>query len=129
MGLDLATEWRSRRWRRLLNIIDGLPRNWAFVEAVTSDEEWAETVLKHPQPPAPARVMSQWSPELEMLTNVYDRLGELIQVVAASHGGKPRRVPAAPRPVTALDRVRRRRARQQHLRLVAQVLPGAERTG
>lgn len=126
MRLDLATEWRSRRWRRLLNIIDHLPRNSAYREAVAEDEDLARQLLKVKPPDddaVPVRRMSDWSAEVEMLTAVLDRLGELVQAVAALGGAKPRRVQPAPRPVTAFERVRRNRRADQHRALVSRVLP------
>jgi hypothetical protein len=125
MRLDLATEWRSRRWRRLLNIIDHLPRTSAYREAVADDDDLARHLLKHspPDPGRPQRRMSDWSPEVEMLTAVLDRLGELVQAVAAVGGAKPKKVQPAPRPVTAYERVRRNRRAERHRSLVSRVLP------
>jgi hypothetical protein len=120
----LGTEWRARRWRKLLNLIDGLPRDSAYVEALTSDEQWAAAVLDNPPPDGPpTRRMADWTPELEMLTNLYDRVGELIQVTVATAGGKPRKVQPAPRPTTALERARRHRREAKHRSLVSRVLP------
>jgi hypothetical protein len=67
--------------------------------------------------------MSEWSPVVELLTLLANRLGELTQVVAALGGAKPGRVPPLPAPVTALDRVRHRVRRRKHAALVARVLP------
>lgn len=67
--------------------------------------------------------MSEYSPEFEMLANLYDRLGDLIQATIAAQGGKPPKVKPYPRPSTALDRVRERRRYDKHRRLVARVLP------
>jgi hypothetical protein len=125
MRLDLATEWRSRRWRRLLNIIEHLPRTSAYREAVAQDEDLARHMLsKAPlEESKPIRRMSDWSAEVELLTAVLDRLGEVVQAVAALGGAKPKKVPAAPRPVTAYERVHRRRRSERHRSLVARVLP------
>lgn len=127
MRLDLAAEWRARRWRRLLNIIDRLPRDSAYIEALTEDEQLAEQLLRRQtgQPAAakPRRRMSDWSPTVEMLTAILDRLGELTQAVAALGGAKPRQVPRAPYPVTAADRVRNRKRHEQHRSLVSRLLP------
>lgn len=123
-GIDLVDEWRMRRFRRILNLVDHLPRNSAYVQAVTDDEEWAEQVLSLPQRAQRPRVdMADWSPELERLTDLYDRLGELIRAVVAGAGAKPKRVAPAPRPTTALDRMRARKRRATHDRLVSVLLP------
>lgn len=122
--MDLAKEWQSRRWRRLLNIIDRLPRHSAYFEALCDDEEMAEHLARQPESKSqPRRRMSEWSATVELLTAVLNRLSELIQAVAALGGAKPRKVPSAPYPVTALDRVRNRKRLEKHRSLVARVLP------
>lgn len=127
MRLDLATEWRSRRWRRLLNIIDHLPRHSAYVEAMANDEQLAEHLARQPEPKQDnqsRRRMSDWSPDVELLTSILNRLGELVQAVAVLGGAKPRKVPPAPHPVTAMDRARNRRRFEKHRSLAARVLSG-----
>lgn len=129
MRLDLATEWRSRRWRRLLNIIDHLPRDSAYVEAMTQDDAFAEAIGPQPRKAGkPARRMADWSPTVEMLSAILDRLGELTQAVAALGGAKPSKFTRAPRPVTALDRVSHRRRVATHNDLVSRLLPGRRPT-
>lgn len=125
--LDLATEWRSRRWRRLLNIIDRLPRDSAFMEAMADDDELADRMVRargrtSEGKTKPVRRMSDWSPTVEMLTAILDRLGELVQAVAALGGAKPGKLPRAPYPVTALDRARNRQRVETHTSVVARVL-------
>lgn len=113
--------WRSRRWRRLRNLIEGLPRNSAYVEAVAADEELAASL-----PDAPGEVVerwSDWSPERETLVIIADRVGQLLQAQVASGGGRPPRVAPLPRPTTASAKVRQARRMQQHQRLVSQLLP------
>lgn len=123
-GLDLGTEWRARRFRKLLNAIDGLPRHSGFVEALTSDDDWAEQVLAAGEPEnLPARRMSEWSPVVEQLTNILDAVREQTAVAVAAAGGKPNKVKPSPRPKTALERVRKRRRTEQHRSLVARLLP------
>lgn len=126
-GIDLVEEWRMRRFRRILNLVDHLPRNSAYVQAVTDDEEWAEQVLNLSQNRKPTVHIADWSPELERLTDLYDRVGELIRAVVAGGGQRPKRIPPAPRPTTALDRVRARKRRAQHDRLVSVLLPDKAR--
>lgn len=128
--LDLAVEWRRRRWRRLLNIIDHLPRHSLFIEAVTQDEAIAEQLLDNPpkdQPASkPTRRMSEWSPVVELLTVAVNRLAELTQAVAAIGGAKPRKITPAPFPETVLEKLRKRRRDRNHRALVALVLPTEE---
>lgn len=124
MRLDLATEWRSRRWRRLLNIIDQLPRDSRYVEAMSLDEQLAERLLDRPTDrKPPRRRLSDWSVQVELLTAILDRLGELTQAIAALGGAKPKKVPSAPVPATAMDRLRNRKRFEKHHSLVSRVLP------
>lgn len=68
--------------------------------------------------------MSDWSPTVELLTAILDRLAEVTQAIAVGNGAKPRKLPKAPMPVTAIDRVRNRRRMAKHRSIVARVLPG-----
>lgn len=122
--LDLLVLWQQRRWRYLLNVIEALPRHSAFVEALSDDDALAEALLNRPAgDERPRTPLSQFSPELEMAVNTYDRLGELIQAVTAAAGGRPPKIAPFPRPRTAADRVRRRRAETKHRSVVARMLP------
>lgn len=124
VGIDVGTEWRARRWRRLLNLIDHLPRNSYYVEALADDEELAEMVLESPHDDVPTGPrMSQWSPEAGLLAEIVDRLAEVASAVVASAGGAPGTLKPYPRPRTAADRVQARRRRQRHDALVRRVLP------
>lgn len=124
--MDLAKEWRSRRWKRLLRIIDQLPAHSRLAEARLDDEQVAEQILafedKHPNA-KPSRRVSDFTPEVDLLSTLVDRVGELTQAVVAAAGAQPRKVTPVPRPKTAVDRVRARRSLAKHRRLVARVLP------
>jgi hypothetical protein len=116
--------WRSRRWRYLLNLIDHLPRDSYFVEALLNDDEFAEQLLNMPDAPVARERLSEWSPLREGLARVEDAVHQLQAAVIAAAGVKPPKVETAVRPITAADRVRHRRRRQEHESLVARVLPG-----
>lgn len=114
--------WRSRRWRKLLSLLEFLPRTSAYAQAMATDEELAAELLKLPQ--AETGKAGQWSrshrdytAEVEMLSAVFDRLGELIRVTAATRGARGRQPSPAPRPVSAFERVRHRLAADRHKRL------------
>lgn len=128
-GHDLAVLWKQRRWQYLLDIIDRLPRTSALAEAMAEDEQLADRMLARadtdtnaPRRP-PSRRVSEYSAEVELLSALLDRVGEVVQAVAASAGAKPRKVTPAPRPVTAMERARTRRAKAKHRDVVARVLP------
>lgn len=124
-GLDLTVEWQARRWRRLMNLLDGLRRTSHIHEAMADDEELAELYLKRERDgkadTKPRRRIVEYSAEVELLSYAVDRLGELIVAQAVGKGGKRRHVEPMPRPVTALHRMRERRARVKHSYTVARV--------
>lgn len=123
-GLDLTEEWQSRRWRRLLNLVDGLRRTSHLQDAMTQDDELADALLerdKGDEDDGPRRRMVEFSVEAELLSTVADRIGELIMVTGAGRGIRARRVPPMPRPVTAMHRARDRYARRKHTFTVARV--------
>lgn len=117
--------FQERRWLDLLNLIDWLPRNSAFIEALSEDDEVAEEVLRQPENKrargAGPRI-SEWSPELERLTDLVDRMGEVMIAVIASQGGKAPKIRPYPRPRTAIDRLRERKRYEHHKKVVARVL-------
>lgn len=121
--MDLTAEWQGRRWRRLLELLDGLPRTSHVHEAMVEDEELAELVLRTDKgdPVKAKRRMSEFSVEAELLSYAVDRLGELIQAQASGRGARRRPVEPMPRPVTALARIRERRDKQHHKFTVARV--------
>lgn len=106
--MDLGDLFRRRRWRTLLNLIDGLPPNSHFVDALANDEEAMSALIDAPETAARER-MAEWSPEVQKLAVVIDRLGELIQATVAAGGGKPSKFKPQPRPMTALDAARQKR--------------------
>lgn len=93
--------------------------------AIAEDDEYAELILGETDedddaPGSPPLVM--WTPEVQYLAAVVDRLGEVIQaVIATAPGGKPPKIKPLPRPRTAFDRARARRARARHENLVAEM--------
>lgn len=119
--MDLGTEWRARRWRKLLNIIDRLPRDSAYMEAIANDDAIADRIVEMDAPAPTGPRLSDWSPEVEALYSLVDRVTELIHLTASAHGAKPSKPKYAPRPVTALDRARQRRKQRRHRELVARV--------
>jgi hypothetical protein len=92
---------------------------------MSEDEGLAEHILAQPEPTTkpPARRWSEYSVVVEMLTAIFDRLGEVPNAIAAANGAKPRKIKPAARPVTAVEKVRERRAHKKHRSVVARVLP------
>ena len=113
--------YEQGRWTFALTLIDHLPRTSAFAAAVAQDDELAETV----EPPKASHTppLTEWTPEVQALAAVVDRLAEVANAVFASGGGKPSRARPYPRPVTAFDRVRAKRSREAADDMVIQLFP------
>lgn len=124
--VDLAQLWRERRWRRLLALVDQLPGTSRTMVAMAEDEELLAG-LPEPEPgPPPAPPLQTWTAEVEKLTLIADRLGELITAVHNTVAKRPGRPPRPlPRPQTARDRVRRKQRRDRHNHLVSQLTAAA----
>ncbi|GAA3750807.1 hypothetical protein [Micromonospora maritima] len=91
---------------------------------MSNDEEWAKQVLAKDPTEKPPRVrMSDFSPEVERLTDLCDLVMEAIRTMAGLKGVKPGPPRPMPRPVTALERARRRKRERTHKSLVARMLP------
>jgi hypothetical protein len=137
-GVDLGEAWRSRRWRTLLATIDRLPSHTYFAEAVSKDEEHAKMLAEHlaaageadqgSGPTAPP--LRTWTPELRMLTNIFDAIRRVEWTTIAAQTGPKKAGPppeASPTPHSLLDReskrAERRRRLAAHQSLVARVLP------
>lgn len=92
---------------------------------MATDEELAEQVCELPESDRTAkwqRNHRDYTAEVEMLSAVFDRIGELIRVTAAVHGGRGKPPPPAPRPVHAVERFGRRRAKTRHQQLVSRLM-------
>ena len=63
--------------------------------------------------------LSEWSPEVRLLANLFDRVGDLIRVQAT---GDPK-IDSYPRPITAVERARARMDLDRYRRLVERVRP------
>lgn len=98
---------------------------------MTDDEDFAAEFLDLDVPATSLqRRMREWTPEVEMLTNLYDRIGEHITISLAAAGAKkPPRARPGPRPRTAVDRLKTRRRDQSHLDLKGRLLPQGGESG
>lgn len=124
-GWDTAALWRTRRWRLLLNLVDHLPQDSHTVAAMADDEELAAS-FPDPEPGPAAPPLQTWTPEVDKLTLIADRLGELVTAVHNTVAKKPARPPRPlPRPQTARDRLRRQQRRSKHDALTAQLARAA----
>lgn len=99
-------------------MIDHLPRNSHFTDALANDIDFARVVIEaNPETEGNGARISAWSPEVEMLAQAVDALRAVNanQIVIA--GGKAKFSPVV-RPITAFDRARHeaKRAKQDFIR-------------
>lgn len=127
-GLDLLDFFRGQySWAKLDRLIDRLmrmPRSQVQLEMAEDDEAAEEYLAEHGDTESVSSrpSLAVWSPEVEYLAAVVDRLGEVIQaVVSTVPKAKPPRIRPLPRPKSAFDRARERRAWRRHDALVAEV--------
>jgi hypothetical protein len=104
-GIDLGELWRARQWRKLLNLIEHLPRNSFFNEARANDPEVAEYLATQPLGESEER-LSNWDSTVEMLALIADRLGLVATITAAAAGYKDLKIDPVKRPTTEIQRVR-----------------------
>jgi hypothetical protein len=115
----------------MLELIDRLPRDTYYWQVITQDPEHAAMLVEAQEraekegrdvgPPAPP--MSTWSPEVEAITKLTDRVNALIYVTRAANGAKGEKPPKPEvRPATALPSIKAKRRQEQHEKLAARLL-------
>lgn len=135
-GEDVGELWRSRRWRRLLNLIDKLPRNTHYHQAVLADPEhmaMLDRVRGRGDPgPAPLPPLATWSAEVEMGASIRDAILHLEDTLVRTkvdkkNQNKIKPIDWTPRPgrekqvdTTVLPQQERE---DRHRRLVGKLLP------
>jgi hypothetical protein len=95
-----------------LNLIDHLPPDSFYAEALANDEDLAEA-MSHVERPESRVRFSEWSPEVSALHDIAVRLNVLIQATYGAAGVTPPTLPAPPRPVTASERLENQRRLDQ----------------
>lgn len=141
-GENFGQLWRRRRWRKLMGLIDRLPRNSYYHLAIANDEEHAQMLAdaglldkKEGSGEEWAPAMQTYTAEAELLVLVINELKSLRHVMVALKSQSP---PAEPKwvkgPRTAIDRISathyRERRQASHQKLVARMLPHkADRIG
>jgi hypothetical protein len=130
---DLGGLWRSRQWRKLLNLIDHLPQDTWYHQMISEDIEHAMMILRaqkrakergdRVEPPKGPQVKT-WSPEVDALTRVLDAVNNVAYVTAKGAGSKSIKPPRpALRPQTAMERAKLRLRQEEHDILVRRMLP------
>jgi hypothetical protein len=130
-GLDLGGLWRSRNCRKLLNLIDHLPQNTWYHQAISEDVEHAMMLIKAREeaekrgidPPPSGPALRSWSPEVDIMTRVLDAVNNVAYVTGKASGGKGKPPKPAPRPPSAMERAKLRLRAERHAILVRRMLP------
>jgi hypothetical protein len=115
-------------------LIDHLPRNTYYWQAVSTDEEHAEMLIRARQgqgavdasPP-----LSTWSPEVGVLADLVDAVNALRHAFVAVNskpGANPKFEPYA-RPRSVMEKVQAKDRARRHTELVGRVLPHKRREG
>lgn len=144
-GVDMQTLWRGRRWRKLLNLIDHLPRHSYYSEAVANDPEHAKMLAKANAEREAAGEekkkytppMTQWTPEVSAIADLIDSVNAMNYTLKMVNSDPKKRAPKPPdpyaRPQTALEGATKRakfeRRQAKHDALVARLLPHKAQAG
>ncbi|TDD97646.1 hypothetical protein [Actinomadura rubrisoli] len=108
----------------ILDFLQHLPSTSAYSAALAEDEDLAKELLDEPdRAPSPPR-LTEFGPEVQALAEVRDLLASVLAVLVKANGGKPQKPKPYPRPVTALQKLKRRMRYSRHLDVVRRVLPG-----
>lgn len=127
-GIDPGVLWRSRQWRKLLNLIDHLPRNSFFTAAVANDDEHVEQIIAARERAGSEQgesgpSLSEYDGVLERLDALVDATNQNTAATIAAAGAKAPRIPPQKRPETAFERVAHRRKSAKHQQTVSRMLP------
>lgn len=101
-------------------MIDGLPRDSAYGEAIADDESLVD-LNANPDEYRPS--VREWSLLAELLTAIHSRLGDVLQIQAT----KNLKLQPWPTPVTAVDRVREKERDRQRERLTDRIEAAKQR--
>lgn len=124
--MDLLDLWRDKiTVRKVLNLVDRLPRHSQFRAEFVQDDEIAEQwASEHDgERPVPDVPVTEWTPEVERLTELVDVLAENTAILAAANtkDGRYRAPQRMPRPHTAYARVLARREDDAYQDLLADI--------
>lgn len=127
LGLDLGAMWRARKFARISRMIHWLPRDTHFSNAVANDDEHVRAVLKasEGQPSKPSISLAEWSVEAEILSDIFDSLGQNTNATLAAGGAKnlPKVRPRS-RPETSYAAVKHELAQERFESIKAKIFRG-----
>lgn len=134
-GVDLHHLWRRRQGRKILDLLDGLPRNSLYKAAIFNDPEVAKVLVDREeeaeqagsQEPEFAWEVNEFGPEVIALQRIERLLDELNVMMGQQIAGKKskRKPGRLPKLVTALDAERSNRQKAVASSIIAQFTPWA----
>lgn len=123
LHIDIHDYFRgTRKWTEFYRLIHRLPAHGHFKASLLDSEEDAAVLLERGEPTTFG--MRDWTYERELLSALVDSVRSLHSsfVAANTKGGKGFEVKPLPRPVTAIDRIKKRQRWQRHHELARLVL-------
>lgn len=113
----------------MLDLIDRLPRHTYYWQVITQDPEHAEMLVQAQESAeregktSSAPPMSTWSPEVEALARIEDKVASLLYVTRAVGGDKSGQPPKpSTRPRTLIDKIKGQRRLERHTSLADRLL-------
>ncbi|MGQ3385297.1 hypothetical protein [Glutamicibacter sp. TV12E] len=129
-GVDLGELFDSKRWPKLLRLIDRLPPHSRYISAIRNDEEEAKKIIDHPDFNKPGE---DTGPSLEGYTQLNYQVADLIDAVrvlqatlVGVNGGKAKNPKPVKRPMTAIDKVKAQRAKEGAIKTMDLFSPKTE---
>ena len=115
-------------WRKFWNLLDRLPSASAYREAFLNDPEVAEAMLGQDRGGSAKPALSEFTPEVSMITNAVDLLQKIVQLMQGLMSeGAPPQMRLMPRPEIGVDRLEQDLARRQLEDLFDEVRQSQER--
>lgn len=108
-------------------LINQLPSSSAYITALLDDPDYAEWLASQPQAPPSPPPLSEWTPEVARLADIYDAVRSLEGAVIRASGNKAPRYEPMPRPVTGVQEARERVAQRRYEALVGEVKEAQQR--
>lgn len=105
-------------------LINQLPKDTSrsrFALAKAEDDELADMIVDDVPEASAIPPLEGWGTVASVVAVVADRLSETIATIATTSGNKAPKIKPIPRPMTALDRAKRRRSRARMNALVDEV--------
>jgi hypothetical protein len=124
--VDFLDYFRGRRpWAQLTRLLQRLPRHSAYRAALDGDEDYAKVVAALVPADVPAEVPLVGYSEIALrLDNLFDVMNAVNETLIAIHSSSRPRPNRAPRPRTALQRLKETESRQRLLQMEHQLTGG-----